>query len=147
MMRSRMEQSTWRSFHWQSLLHKPNLAWSPKQLLAGGTAILTLGLCLDSKLFFAVGQSSIADRCVQVVEPKAQISRQQLGQFLTIPEGTTRPQVTKTLPKPYCYLASLQIRTGTKAERVVYPLASDPKTWLIVLYEGDRYMGYRFLTH
>ncbi|MBD2327723.1 hypothetical protein [Alkalinema sp. FACHB-956] len=146
-MRSHLERPTWRALPWQAWLRPLRLAWTPKQLLAGGTAILTLGLCLDSKVFSAASQSSIADRCVQVVESKAQISRQQLGQFLTIPEATARPQVTKVLPKPYCYLASLQIRTGSKADRAVYPLASNPKTWLVVLYEGDRYMGYDFITH
>ncbi|NJP12002.1 MAG: hypothetical protein HC866_23115 [Leptolyngbyaceae cyanobacterium RU_5_1] len=27
---------------------------------------------------------------------------------------------------------------------VAYPLAFDPQTWFIVLYEGDEYAGYSF---
>jgi hypothetical protein len=43
-------------------------------------------------------------------------------------------------------LASLQIRAGATSLREAYPLEFDPQTWLVLLYEGDQYTGYRFAT-
>lgn len=81
-------------------------------------------------------QGEIADGVV--------ISREQLASFLTVSERDARSRVEDILQKPYCRLANLEVRAGVAAERVVYPLAFDPQTWLVVLYEGNEYAGYQF---
>jgi hypothetical protein len=45
---------------------------------------------------------------------------------------------------PYCRLSELEVRAGVRAQREAYPLAFDPQTWFVVLYEGDQYTGYSF---
>lgn len=72
------------------------------------------------------------------------ISREQLAQFLAISERDSKAKVEQVLQAPYCQLPSLEIRAGAASERAVYPLAFDPQTWLVVLYEGDEYAGYQF---
>ncbi|NJR59486.1 MAG: hypothetical protein HC769_11925 [Cyanobacteria bacterium CRU_2_1] len=86
-----------------------------------------------------------AEICEGQINPDVVISREQLAQFLTISERDTRARVQDILLVPYCQLPDLEVRAGVVAERSVYPLAFDPQTWLIVLYEGDEYAGYQFL--
>jgi len=85
------------------------------------------------------------ETCQGAVNEGVIISREQLAEFLTISERDPRTRVEEVLKAPYCQLPNLSVRAGATAERLVYPLAFDPKTWLIVLYEEDEYAGYRFL--
>ena len=41
-------------------------------------------------------------------------------------------------------LPIFEVRAGVSAERAAYPLAFDPNTWLVVLYEDEEYVGYGF---
>jgi len=82
--------------------------------------------------------------CQEMVLPKAEITGEQLAKLLTIPNPAERSQVQEVVNQPYCRLPSLSIRAGEMTDRDAYPLAIDPQTWLVVLYEGDNYVGYGF---
>ncbi|MGF1499953.1 MAG: hypothetical protein ACFB8W_24465 [Elainellaceae cyanobacterium] len=116
-----------------------------KPLLAGGLMFVLVGVIIDFQ-----GSSPNSQRarhfhaCQGDVQPEIQLSETQLAQVLTIPERGTKQQVRDILSEPFCALPDLEIRSGVKAEREAYPLAFDPNTWLVVLYEGEEYAGYRF---
>ncbi|GAB4292781.1 MAG: hypothetical protein Fur0025_28660 [Oscillatoriaceae cyanobacterium] len=82
--------------------------------------------------------------CEEMVLPKAQLSGEQLAKLLTVPEPAARAKVQEILKQPYCRLPSLSVRVGAITDRDAYPLAFDPQTWLVVLYEGENYVGYGF---
>ena len=82
--------------------------------------------------------------CQNIVASQTVLSRQQLGQLLTIPERENRQAIEAIAKDPYCTLTAIEVRAGVMAERSVYPLAFDPNTWLIVLYEDEEYAGYGF---
>jgi len=117
----------------------------PKHLMAGGSVILALGLLFDRHSIPALLGSKDADAaCQEVVQAQKKLSREQLAQLLTVPEGDKKQKVRAVLQEPYCKLASLQVRAGATAQREAYPLDFDSQTWLIILYEGNQYVGYRF---
>ena len=55
-----------------------------------------------------------------------------------------KTRVRQIVSEPYCQLPTLKVRSGVDAEREAYPLAFDPGTTLVILYENDEYAGYRF---
>lgn len=83
-------------------------------------------------------------QCQEMVQSSSVLSRQQLTQLLTVPERSPKAQVSTIVSEPYCRMPSLKIRAGVNAVREAYPLEFDPDTWIVVLYEGDEYVGYRF---
>lgn len=85
-----------------------------------------------------------ANFCTELVEPSVALSQEQLSKLTEVPAYSKRQQVEQILKQPYCRLSSLNIRAGTLTEREVYPLASNPSTSLIVLYEDENYLGYGF---
>lgn len=114
-------------------------------LLMGGLMIAFVGVLFDFRGELpgkATGNSHEA--CQGDVNPQVSLSREQLAQLLAIPERDTKERVTAVVGAPYCQLQSLQVRAGIAAERQVYPLAFDPDTQLIILFEGNEYAGYRF---
>ncbi|MEL7506548.1 MAG: hypothetical protein AAFN42_04370 [Cyanobacteria bacterium J06554_1] len=82
--------------------------------------------------------------CNAVVSNDAKLSREQLATLLTIPERDAKTRVRQIVSEPYCQLPTLKVRSGVEAEREAYPLAFDPGTTLVILYENDEYAGYRF---
>lgn len=125
----------------------PEISFSPSKLLLIAVFLLPLVAVLIIDLH--KGSSGRVTRrtetCQGAVSEGVVISRQQLAEFLTISERDLRTRVEEMLKAPYCQLPNLEVRAGATAERFVYPLAFDPQTWLIVLYEGDEYAGFRFL--
>ena len=116
-----------------------------KQLLAGGAVLLALGLLLDlHSLPSFFSKKSSGEPCQEVVQSQAKLSRQQLARLLTVPEGDKKQKVQEILKDPYCKLADIQVRAGATAQREAYPLEFEPQTWLVILYEGEQYAGYRF---
>ncbi len=79
-----------------------------------------------------------------VVQANSQITREQLAQVLSIPERDAKSRVRQVVNEPYCQYSNLRVRSGVDAEREAYPLAFDPNTKLVILYENDEYAGYRF---
>ena len=117
----------------------------PKNLLLGACLCLlaTVGLLLHPNVLHeAVSQTSL--QCQQIVQPQEELSRQRLAQLLSVPERSQRRQTQEILQAPYCRLPNLNIRAGATTERDVYRLAFDSQTDLIVLYEGQSYVGYGF---
>ncbi|MEY2976123.1 MAG: hypothetical protein ACO3NK_09250 [Prochlorotrichaceae cyanobacterium] len=124
----------WRFFH-PSLYY-----WG--LILALVTAI---ALFWDPGRVFSRGSQKTNRDCQEVVQPQAVLSRENLAQLLTIPERDPRQRVRTIVQEPYCLLPSITIRAGVTAVREAYPLEFDPDTWLIILYEGEEYAGYRFI--
>ena len=121
----------------------PRPHFRTRQLLLGGIALLTLGLVTDRQHLPSWG-SSDSGTCAQIMQAKATLSREQLEQFLGIPEGAPQAKLLTVIQDPYCKLAGVKNPSGTIVDRHVYPLAFDPQTWVIVKYEGQRYVGYEF---
>jgi hypothetical protein len=86
--------------------------------------------------------ASPSQDCQGPITDSVKISRNQLAQFLTVPERSSRANVQDILLQPYCNLTAVEIMAGVPAERVAYPLAFRQQMWLIVLYEGDEYAGF-----
>jgi hypothetical protein len=124
-----------------------NSEWSTlKPLLAGGLMFALVGLLIDVRGMVPAENSSRSESevCQGSVRSEVELSREQLAQLLTVPERDTKARVRDILKEPYCQLPSLEVRAGVAAEREAYPLEFDPQTWLVILYEGDEYAGYRF---
>lgn len=113
-------------------------------LLAGGLMFTLLGLMMDVQVNQPQAEE-VRDflGCEGDVRAEVVLSREQLAQVLTVPERDSRDKVRQILAEPYCVLPSVEVRYGVKAEREVYPLAFDPTAWLVILFEGDEYAGYR----
>jgi hypothetical protein len=126
-------------------------SFSLKHLLAGGVVLLSFGLIFEQiggripPIANGAPQPAASPVCTQVIKPKSSLSRQELANLLTIPEGKSRATIRGIVAEPYCKMPNLEVRAGTTSEREVYPLESDPRTWLVVLYEGDNYAGYDFV--
>lgn len=113
--------------------------------LISGAVLVLLGFGLGLGLRFqAKAASSHRDLCQEIISSQAVLSRQQLGKLLTVPERENRQTIEAIANDPYCTLTALEVRAGVMAERAVYPLAFDPNTWLVVLYEAEEYVGYGF---
>lgn len=112
-------------------------------MLAGGSIVAALGLLFDPGSVLPRAFPT-RDVCQGKVEQRVVLSRDQLSRLLTVPERASRSQVRQVVNQPYCQLQSLKVRAGATAQREAYPLAFDPNTWLVVLYEGDEYAGYSF---
>lgn len=116
-----------------------------KQLLAGGAALLAVGLFFDLGSLPSWGSKKSIAACQPVLPSQAKLSRQQLALLLVVPEGDSKSKIRQIVKEPHCKLSSLQVRAGATAERESYLLDFDSQTQLVVLYEGDQYAGYRFL--
>lgn len=117
--------------------------WKP--LLVGGLMCALVGLLIDVRSVMPLQKAERnPDVCQGEVNSEVVLSREQLVQLLAVPERGTKQRVREILQTPYCQLPSLEVRAGVAAEREAYPLEFDPQTWLVILYEGEEYAGYRF---
>ncbi len=114
-----------------------------KYMLAGGSLVAAVGLIGDPRGLLPAS-TSVKDTCQEVIQSKAALSRDQLSRLLTIPERSDKAQVRQVMKDPYCKLSTLNLRSGEPSQREAYPLAFDPQTWVVVLYEGNEYVGYSF---
>ena len=121
-----------------------------EQLLQPRNLLLSTCLCLLATVGLLLHPGVLQERvsqamhCQQIVQPQEELSRQRLAQLLSVPERSQRRQTQKILQAPYCRLPDLNIRAGATTERDVYRLAFDSQNDLIVLYEGQSYVGYGF---
>lgn len=124
-------------------LKATNLKQQTLRLFAVGSAVVAaLILLVDLHGLVAEDQPSTAT-CAKLVERQTSLSTLELAQFLTIPERVQQQRVRAILQSPYCLLPELEVRSGVRALREAYPLDFDPNNWLVVLYEGEEYAGYR----
>ncbi|MEL6602431.1 MAG: hypothetical protein AAFP20_04295 [Cyanobacteria bacterium J06614_10] len=86
----------------------------------------------------------LANACTTEISTSSKLSREQLLALLAVPERDSKTRIREIVQEPYCQLSSLDIRAGVEAQREAYPLAFDPNTTLVILYENDEYAGYRF---
>ncbi len=121
---------------------------SLKSLVAGGMLFAGLGFLVDFRGIQQWVSRSAPTRqvehCEAIVQTDARLSREQLAKLLTVPERDAKKSIRQIVSEPYCRLSPLQVRAGVQAEREAYPLAFDPNTQLVILYENDEYAGYRF---
>lgn len=115
---------------------------SVKYLLAAGTFVALAGMLINPRDL--LGAKVPDDPCQGTVKSGATLSRDRLAQLLTVSEGDRKDKVRSIIKEPYCTLTTVEVRSGVKSDREAYPLAFDPQTWLIVLYEGNEYRGYAF---
>ncbi|MDX2241115.1 MAG: hypothetical protein NW224_10565 [Leptolyngbyaceae cyanobacterium bins.302] len=116
-----------------------------RRAIAVGSVLLAMGVLLDMYGLPSFGsRRSFAAACQGSAQTEAKLTKEQLAKLLSVPEGAQKQQVREITKEPYCQLASLQIRAGATAQREAYRLSFDSDTWLVVLYEGEQYTGYRF---
>lgn len=127
---------------------RPRSSIAPyKPLVAGGLVFAVAGLLFDfhdMRRWLSPSQAAPEAGCETIVQPDARLSREQLAQLLTIAERDSKSKVREVVSEPYCRLPKINVRSGVMAEREAYPLAFDPDTQLVLLYENDEYAGYRF---
>jgi hypothetical protein len=114
-----------------------------KYLLAGGSMLAIVGVLVDLKNVFQPPPDP--NVCQEVVQAQSVLSRDELSRLLNVPERDNKSAVREIVSEPYCTLPDVEIREGVTAEREAYPLAFDPQTWFVVLYEGEEYAGYSFV--
>lgn len=112
--------------------------------LAAGWVLALASFGLDMGQWFKAEAAAQKDLCQEVTQSTAVLSREQLAKLLAIPERSEKKTVREIVETPYCTLPHLEVRAGVQAVREAYPLAFDPDTWLVVLYEGEEYAGYGF---
>ena len=135
----------------------PSPRSSFKSLVAGSLILLMVGLVLDIQGLKSLlsnpaafartptpAMESLSSTCTSNITESAQLSREQLLALLAVPERDSKSRIREIIQEPYCTLSALNIRAGVEAEREAYPLAFDPNTTLVILYENDEYAGYRF---
>lgn len=114
-------------------------------IIVGVTAILAIGIGID---LYGLPLLPSRDRptvdCQGKPTSEGRLTEQQVAQFLAIPEGVPKQQLRAVVPEPTCRLPDIQVRAGAIAQREAYQLGFEEQVWLVVLYEGDRYTGYRF---
>ncbi|MEA5465366.1 hypothetical protein [Leptothoe sp. PORK10 BA2] len=85
--------------------------------------------------------AAIAPTCQSMLNADQRLSRDQLTQFLSIPQETSRAAIHEAIAPPYCTLSKAHQPKQDEA----YPLAFDPDTWFVVNYDGESYQGYDFV--
>jgi hypothetical protein len=112
--------------------------------IVGSLVLAGFVLLLDPSRVISRWSGGDNSQCQEVVQPQSILSREQLVKLLAIPERSAKSKIRQILREPYCYLASLKIRAGVLSQREAYPLEFDTDMWLVILYEGEEYAGYRF---
>lgn len=112
--------------------------------VVGSVILAGLVLLLDPSRVISRWSGGDNSQCQEVVQPQSILSREQLVKLLAVPERSAKSKIRQILREPYCYLASLKIRAGVMSQREAYPLEFDTDMWVVILYEGEEYAGYRF---
>lgn len=125
-----------------------------KALWAGGViTLLAMATILPTQVS---SQAITSNKCEKVIKSGSEISRAQLSNLASIPEGSTREALRQVVLEPYCILPVQTQNEETPQEtsssstdyllqKEAYPLAFDRDAWLVVTYQGDEYKGYDFV--
>lgn len=111
-------------------------------LIASGSMLALVGVLADLRGVFSPEPRT--DLCQEILQPRSVLSRDELSRLLTVPERSTKARVREVVQEPYCTLPEVEVRAGAIAIREAYPLAFDPQTWFVILYEEGEYAGYAF---
>lgn len=120
------------------------------QVLAGIAGLLAIGIFMEAMGLPSFGSKDAALECQGTVRSQAVLSQDHIAKLILIKSGDPKDSVRKVLKEPYCVLPKIAIRTGTQTEREAYRIASDAferstsQTFIVVSYEGDQYLGYKF---
>ena len=117
---------------------------SRQVLVVGGSMLALAALVITPRLNQSQVQEVEPFTCMRQEQPKALVSRDQIKTLLATELQTPKATVQGFLTPPDCVLSPGKTEAGLPADREAYPLEFDPQTWLVVLYEGDRYAGYDF---
>lgn len=120
------------------------------QWLAGVAGVLALGIFFQAMGLPSLGSKDAGLDCQGSVRSQQTLSKDNVAKLMTLKNGDSKEAVRKALKEPYCTLPALSIRTGTPTEREAYRVATDAlerstsQTFIVVSYEGNQYLGYRF---
>lgn len=120
------------------------------QLLAGIAGILAIGIFIEAMGLPSFGSKEVALECQGTVRSDTTISQDNLAKLMQFKTGDAKEAVRKVLKEPYCTLPKISIRTGMQTEREAYRVATDAlekstsQTYIVVSYEGEQYLGYKF---
>ncbi|MEM8614712.1 MAG: hypothetical protein AAGF93_22070 [Cyanobacteria bacterium P01_H01_bin.105] len=128
----------------KSFIHRSRPWWRNPYFWAAGWGLAMVSLFFNVRSYSQVSAANTQDLCQQTIQSSAVLSRAQLAKILTLPERSNQDAIKGIVLEPYCQLPNLELRDGVIAEREAYPLAFDPTTWLVVLYEGGEYAGFDF---
>ncbi len=126
------------------LPYPENPTLTPKHWLFASIAVLTVALIWDLKLLNADRSNGPDLQCTAKPTTPQLLSQTQLKQLTQTREGTPKKIVQSQLPAPYCQLSNLSFRAGAVAQRDVFQTSTS--SWMVVMYEGDRFMGSRQVT-
>lgn len=122
---------------------RKSIQWISPGILAWASTLVLFAIIFVNQWVHAETAGS-SNLCQEVKQSSATLSREQLTQLLAIAERAERKTIREVVKEPYCLMSPIEVRAGVEAEREAYPLAFDPKTWLVMLYEGEEYAGYAF---
>jgi hypothetical protein len=112
------------------------------------SAFLLAGVLLGENPLQFNARPNAAVRCIPTGNHSNLLSREQLRELQTLISSSgdqlTRSDLRNLLDQPSCQAARFEIAAGQWGTGDGYPLAFDPQTRLIVLFNDDRYVGYRF---
>lgn len=124
--------------------------FNSNQMLAGVAGVLALGIFLQAMGLPSFGSKEAALECQGTVQSQQTVSEDHIAKLILLKTGDSKETVRKALKEPYCILPKLSIRSGTPTEREAYRVASDAlerstsQTFIVVSYEGNQYLGYKF---
>jgi len=120
---------------------QPPRSSSSGVMLAGGGMLALAAVIVTPNLG---SPPSSATPCQEIVKSTAVLSRDQLTAVLKLADSAPKDDVRQVVNAPYCILAASQSPEGNNISQEAYPLAFDPQTWLVLRYDGSRYLGYDF---
>lgn len=112
-----------------------------KHGLFASIAVLSMAIVWDSKTLGQTSATAPDLQCTARAKTSQLLTASQLTELTQTREGTAKKTVQSRLPTAYCQLSNLSVRAGAVAQREVFQLSSS--SWMVVMYEGDRFMGSR----
>ena len=112
-----------------------------KNSLFASIAVLSVAIVWDSKILGQTSTTAPDLQCTAKARTSPLLTASQLTELTQTREGTAKKTVQSRLPAAYCQLSNLSVRAGAVAQREVFQLSSS--SWMVVMYEGDRFMGSR----
>ena len=112
-----------------------------KHGLFASIAVLSMAIVWDSTTLGQTSATAPDLQCTARAKTSQLLTASQLIELTQTREGTAKKTVQSRLPTAYCQLSNLSVRAGAVAQREVFQLSSS--SWMVVMYEGDRFMGSR----
>ncbi len=114
-------------------------------VLASGSMLAAAALWLSPHPTPVIDSQAVTGECIKIEKMENSLSRDRLKALLAVETPAPRATPQALLKAPYCVLKPTTDAQGGVTDREAYPLEFDPQTWLVLIYQGDRYTGYDFL--